>query len=59
MADIVKKLKNINKDSLIMQVIRDSMDAAEEIEKLRAECAEKDQALKQIRKILRKGKKSH
>ncbi|MBL4614943.1 MAG: hypothetical protein JKY27_08735 [Magnetovibrio sp.] len=37
MKDIVKRLKGINDESLIMTVVRDCMDAAEEIELLRSE----------------------
>ncbi len=51
MKDIVKRLKQINDESLIMEVVYDCMDAAEEIETLRAEVAKKTEALKRIKSI--------
>ena len=53
MSDIVKRLKNVNDQSLIMQVVRDCMEAAEEIEELRAECARQTKALNAIKKAVR------
>lgn len=52
MSDIVKRLKNINEESLIMTVVRDCMDAAEEIENLRADNAAKADALQRIKNTL-------
>ncbi|MCW8914283.1 MAG: hypothetical protein OQK24_00355 [Magnetovibrio sp.] len=51
MKDIVKRLKQINDESLIMEVVNDCLDAAEEIESLRVECNKKSEALKQIKMI--------
>ena len=53
MSDIVKRLKGVSEESLIMQVVRDCMEAAEEIEELRAECTRKTKALNEIRKALK------
>lgn len=53
MNDIVKRLKSVNDQSLIMQVVRDCMEAAEEIEELRAECARKTKALSAIKKAVK------
>lgn len=53
MTDIVKRLKNINEESLIMTVVRDCMDAAQEIEDLRAELDSKSTTLKQIMLVIR------
>ncbi len=50
MKDIVKRLKGINEESLIMAVVRDCMDAAEEIERLRTENEAMAEALKKIKK---------
>jgi len=47
--DIVKRLKGINEESLIMAVVRDCMDAAEEIERLRPENTAMADALKKIK----------
>jgi len=47
--DIVKRLKCVNEESLIMAVVRDCMDAAEEIETLRAENASMSDALQKIK----------
>lgn len=53
MSDIVKRLKTVNDQTLIMQVVRDCMEAAEEIEELRAECARKTKALNAVKKALK------
>lgn len=50
MKDIVKRLKGINEESLIMAIVRDCMDAAEEIERLRTENEAMVEALKKIKK---------
>ncbi|MCW8836448.1 MAG: hypothetical protein OQJ99_08800 [Rhodospirillales bacterium] len=52
MKDIVERLRDIDEDSLIMNVLRDCMDAADEIDRLRQECASKKQALKEIKKMV-------
>lgn len=52
MKDIVKRLRDINEDSLIMGIVRDCMDAAQEIERLREENTAKQQALKAIKNVL-------
>lgn len=49
MKDIVKRLKNINEESMIMAIVRDCMDAAEEIESLRAQNAAMSRALQLIK----------
>ncbi|WP_139134838.1 hypothetical protein [Magnetovibrio blakemorei] len=46
MTDIVARLKNVNDRSLIMQVVRDCMDAAHTIEELRAELDSKSEELR-------------
>lgn len=53
MKDIVKRLKGVNEESLIMAVVRDCMDAAEEIERLRTENAAMTEALEEIKKKVR------
>jgi len=52
--DIVKRLKCVNEESLIMAVVRDCMDAAEEIETLRAENASMSTALQKIKDTIRR-----
>jgi len=52
--DIVKRLKSVNEESLIMAVVRDCMDAAEEIETLRAENASMSTALLKIKDTVRR-----
>ena len=54
MKDIVKRLKCVNEESLIMAVVRDCMDAAEEIETLRAENASMSTALQKIKDTIRR-----
>lgn len=54
MKDIVKRLKSVNEESLIMAVVRDCMDAAEEIETLRAENASMSTALLKIKDTVRR-----
>ncbi|MCR4376645.1 MAG: hypothetical protein NUV50_00935 [Rhodospirillales bacterium] len=54
MKDIVKRLKCVNEESLIMAVVRDCMDAAEEIETLRAENASMSTALQRIKDTVRR-----
>ena len=54
MKDIVKRLKSVNEESLIMAVVRDCMDAAEEIETLRAENASMSDALQKIKDTIRR-----
>lgn len=52
MKDIIKRLRDVNDDSLIMEVVRDCLDAAEEIKNLREECASKQLAMKKLKKII-------
>lgn len=58
MKDIVKRLKGINEESLIMAVVRDCMDAAEEIERLRGDNESMAKAMKKITKTIRNSNKS-
>lgn len=58
MNDIVNRLKSINEQSLIMAVVRDCMDAAAEIEALRADNAAKAKALQQVKNIVLKEEQS-
>lgn len=51
MKDIVTRLREINDNSLIMDVIRDCLDAAEEIGQLRQKCDAHLLALKTVKKI--------
>ena len=57
MKDIVGRLRDINEDSLVMAVVSDCLDAAEEIELLREECAFHKQAITEIKASLIKKKK--
>jgi hypothetical protein len=50
--DIVKRLKSINQESIIMAIVRDCMEAAEEIETLRAENASMARALNRIKETI-------
>lgn len=52
MKDIVKRLKSINQESIIMAIVRDCMEAAEEIETLRAENASMARALNRIKETI-------
>lgn len=52
MKDIVKRLRDINEDSLIMGIVRDCLDAAEEIVRLREENDSKQKALLAIKNVL-------
>jgi len=52
--DIVKRLKNVNEESLIMAVVSDCMDAAEEIQRLRDENTAMAASLKKIKKTVHK-----
>ncbi len=52
MKDIVKRLREINQESLIMKVVRDCLDAAEEIEQLREKCGSKQKTMKEIKKLI-------
>jgi hypothetical protein len=58
MEDVVKRLKEINEESLIMGVVRDCLDAAEEIERLRGECESKKEAMKVIKALIVKEEKA-
>lgn len=59
MNGIVKRLREINENSLIMKVVRDCLDAAEEIERLSEENALQKQTIREIRdSILKKEKTS-
>lgn len=51
MKDIATRLREINDSSLIMDVIRDCLDAAEEIDQLRLRCDSHLLALTTIKKI--------
>jgi len=57
MTDIAQRLKDINEDSLIMEVVNDCMVAAEEIERLRKKCDLQNAELKRINKMLSATKK--
>ncbi len=58
MKGIVTRLREINEDSLIMKVVSDCMDAAEEIENLRAENALQKQTIREIRDSILKNNKT-
>ncbi len=49
MTDIVERLRDVGKDSLVMAVVRDCMDAAGEIEGLRKELESNKLALKTLK----------
>lgn len=54
MADIAKRLKEVNDESMIMDVVNDCMIAAEEIERLRKKCDLQNAELKAIKeKVLK------
>jgi len=52
MKDIVKRLRELDESSLIMKVLRECLDAAEEIEALRQECLAKQKALDGIKYLI-------
>lgn len=54
MKGIVKRLREVNEDSLIMEVVRNCLDAAEEIERLREECTSQKQTIKEIKEAFNK-----
>lgn len=56
MTDIVKRLKDVGEDSLVIEVVRDCMEAAEEIEHLRATCAAREKALKGLAALVRENR---
>ncbi len=52
MTGIVNRLREINEDSLIMEIVRDCLDAAEEIERLREENALQKQTIQEIKQTI-------
>jgi hypothetical protein len=58
MKGIVRRLREVNENSLIMKVVKDCMDAAEEIERLGEESALQKQTIREIKKTLAKKNKT-
>ena len=57
MKDIVERLGEINEDSLIMKIVRDCMDAVEEIERLRKENEAHKKTLQIMKQLIAKTEK--